>query len=92
MATYDSKKIRQAAREAAKLSDGMASGVKPELRAARERLPELKGRTMRAMEAQLEELLREGAGLEDAFDDIAHQLNAYADELEAIDEELAREM
>lgn len=56
MATYDSAKTRCAAQAIAQLASGMHSAVEPGMRAVRERMDLLQGRTARAMEEALDRL------------------------------------
>ena len=92
MATYDSAKTRCAAQAIAQLASGMHSAVEPGMRAARERMDLLQGRTARAREEALDRLWREEQALHGEMEALAHQVAAYASQLEQLDEKLARRL
>ena len=92
MAVYDSKKTRQAARTMEQQLLKLRNDVLPELILALQASAALKGVTANAMNEALEELSHSGQQVADQLETVAKQVNAYADKLEEIDDQLAKEM
>ncbi|MBR0463336.1 MAG: hypothetical protein IJJ23_02995 [Clostridia bacterium] len=89
-ATYDTEKIREAARQVGRVSRRMDEDVAFQLKKAREALEGLQGKTQRAMEDEI--LRREKAVTADAqrLNDITSKLRAYANALENADRKIAQ--
>lgn len=92
MAVYDSAKTRAAAVQIRKLAEGMDSDVRPGIQGVSECVGELRGKTARAMEDRLIQLVRTASGLSAELGELAQRVNAYADLLEQTDAQLAEKL
>jgi len=90
--TYDTEKIREAARQVGKVSERLDQDVLFQLKRARESMDGLQGKTAEALDQALQQ--RERAVRVDAqhLTDIAAKLKAYAGALEAVDRRMANLM
>lgn len=92
MATYDSAKTRIVAREMALLLQTLEADVEGGLCGIRFPMAELRGITAQAMEERLEDMLRLERSLRGGLEDLAQQIDAYADSLERADSWLAEQL
>lgn len=91
MASYDSAAAREIARTMQRADDILEKSV-GEYRAVFLQTEELSGAAAEAMEEQLRRMIRTARSLEAEISDMGRAMHRYADTLEALDEQLAREI
>lgn len=89
MAVYDSAKTRAAAKALNRLYDALNADVKPNLRRAKAQQDEFRGEAAGVMQEAIESADRRLIRIIDRLEVLQHQVNAYADAMERVDQKLA---
>ena len=89
---YDSEKVRAAAVQVKKLSDGLKEGTDPNIRGARINAEALRGRAAEALNERIGAFDQEMRSICASLTDVAQALEQYAAVLESVDDKLKAEM
>ena len=89
---YDSEKVRAAAVQVKKLSDGLKEGAAPDIRGAQINAEALRGRAAETLNGRVGVFDQEVRSICASLTDVALSLEQYAAVLEAVDDKLKAEM